>query len=156
MLPEIEAQFAQLNRDYEVQKRNYESLVTRRESAVLTTELDATTGVTDFRIVDPPTVSQTPVAPNRMLLFPLVLVVSLGAGVFASFALSQISPTFHDARTLRELTHRPVLGSVELHPSPELLARRRAGHFMFAGSIAGLFVLLGGAMVLVSVTRLGM
>ena len=152
-LPEIDAELAQLNRDYDVQKRNYESLVIRRESAAITTEMDAT-GVADFRIIDPPTVSQTPVAPNRTFLLALVLLVSLGAGVFASFALSQIFPTFHDARALRELTQRAVLGSVELHSTADLVARRRSGRFLFAGSVAGLFVLIGGAMILVSVARL--
>ena len=114
MLPEIEAQFAQLNRDYEVQKRNYESLVARRESAALTTELDAT-GVADFRIIDPPTVSQTPVAPNRMFLLADGAAGRRSARAYSSAsASSQVFPTFHDARMLRELTQRPVLGTVEL------------------------------------------
>ena len=44
-VPEIEAELAALNRDYEVQRRNYEQLVTRRESVQLAGELDSTSAV---------------------------------------------------------------------------------------------------------------
>jgi polysaccharide chain length determinant protein (PEP-CTERM system associated) len=148
-LPAVEAELAQLNRDYDVQKRNYESLVARRESAAMTKELDAT-GIADFRIIDPPTVPQNPVAPNRMLLLPLVLLIALGAGAFASLVASQILPTFHDARMLRELTQLPVLGTVGLLPSPQVIEKRRVGGLLFAGSVAGLVLLIGAAMILVS------
>ena len=148
-LPEIEAELAQLNRDYDVQKRNYESLVGRRESAAMTTELDAT-GIADFQVIDPPTVSQNPVAPNRMLLLPIVLLIALGAGGFASLVASQIVPTFHDARMLRELTQLPVLGTVGLLPSPQVIEKRRVGGLLFASSVAGLVLLIGAAMILVS------
>ncbi len=147
-LPEIEAGLAQLNRDYEVQKRNYESLVSRRESAAITTDMDA--GFANFRIIDPPTVSPKPVAPNRMLLLPMVLLIGLGAGMLASFGASQAFPTFHDARMLRELTGRPVVGTVGMLSNPRVVAKRRAATFLFAGSAAGLVLVIGAAMVLVS------
>lgn len=112
--PQIEAELAQLNRDYEVHKKNYESLVARRESASLTGELESSTGVVDFRLIDPPRASNTPVAPNRLLLLPLALVFGLVAGLGASFIASQLRPVFFDGRLLREVTGLPVLGSISL------------------------------------------
>ncbi len=47
--PQIEAEAAQLNRDYGVIKKNYEDLVARRQSAVMSGELDVASGVADFR-----------------------------------------------------------------------------------------------------------
>ena len=79
-LPQVEAELAQLNRDYDVQKRNYESLLSRRESASLANQMDAATGLADFRIIDPPSVAQNPVAPNRLAMLPAVLAAALGAG----------------------------------------------------------------------------
>ncbi len=148
--PQVDAELAQLNRDYDVQKRNYESLVSRRESASMSNELDATAGVGDFRIIDPPNVSPRAVAPNRLLLLALVLVAGLGAGVFTSLIVSQIFPTFHDARALREFAQRPVLGTVTLLSSPQVRARRRRSAVLFAGGVASLCGLLGTAMLAVT------
>jgi hypothetical protein len=145
MLPQVEAEHAQLNRDYEVQKKNYEGLVARRESAALSEEMESASGIADFRIIDPPRVSQKPVAPNRLMLLPLVLVAALGAGVLASFLVSQVFPTFHDTRTLRELTGRPVLGSVTLLPRPAVMRRRLRSAVLFAGGVASLVGVYGVA-----------
>lgn len=110
--PQIEAELAQLNRDYDVNKKNYEALVARRESASLSGNMDSVAGVADFRLVDPPRVAPQPVAPNRSILLPLSIILSLGAGAFASFAASKLRPVFFDSRSLRLATGLPLIGSV--------------------------------------------
>ena len=111
-MPEIEKQYAQLNRDYEINKKNYEVLVGRRESANMSGELEAASGVADFRLIDPPRVSPKPVAPNRLLLLPVALLLALATGAFASFAAGQMRPVFFDGQSVRELTGMPYLGRV--------------------------------------------
>jgi polysaccharide chain length determinant protein (PEP-CTERM system associated) len=113
LMPQIEAEFAQLNRDYNINKKNYEQLVQRRESANMGSEINNTVGV-DFRLIDPPRVSPKPVAPNRSLFLPLTLLLALAAGVAVTFAASQLRPVFFDSRTLREACSLPLLGTVSL------------------------------------------
>lgn len=140
LVPEAEAELARLNRDYEVQKRNYEGLVARRESAVMSKELQSAEGIGEIKIIDPPRTSPQPVAPNRAALLPLVLAAALGAGLLASFAVSQLLPTFQDSRMLREVAGRPVLGTISLIPSPVLKVRDRRQAVLFAAGFAGLVV----------------
>ena len=150
MQPELETELTQLNRDYEIQKRQYESLVTRRESAAISGSMDATAGVADFRVIDPPLVSPKPVAPNRLLLLSGALAAALAAGVAASLLVSQIFPTVHDVRRLRELGGRPVLGSVTLLANSEVVRRRRRGRWLFAGGVASLVAAYGVAIGLLA------
>jgi polysaccharide chain length determinant protein (PEP-CTERM system associated) len=142
-VPEIEAELAALNRDYDIQKKNYEALVSRRESVQLAGQLDSTAATVDFRIIDPPRVSPKPVAPNRLLILPLVLLGALALGAVAALVVSQVLPTIHDNRTLREVSGRPVLGSVSRLPVAALVWRARRAMVAFAGGVTALLAVYG-------------
>ena len=144
-IPEREAQLTQLNRDYTIQKQNYDALVARRESALISGEAQAATGVADFRIVDPPQVAPNPVAPNRRMLIALAVVVSLLAGLGASYGYGLIYPTFHDTRRLKDFAGRSTLGTVSLIRTPESLAAARRRTLAFAGGVGGLAATYAGA-----------
>ena len=144
--PQLEAEYAQLNRDYDVHKKNYEQLVTRRESAELSGDLEAAGSVADFRLIDPPRASQNPVAPNRMLLFPLGLLLGLGSGLFSAFVASQVRPVFFDGNTLREVTGMPLLGSITLIRNETRRLKEKSTLRRFLLATAGLFVAYGAGM----------
>jgi polysaccharide chain length determinant protein (PEP-CTERM system associated) len=143
--PEFEEELAQLNRDYQVQKSNFEQLVQRREQAKLTGQLNQS-GNVDFRVIDPPRVSPTPVAPNRLLLMVAAFVVALGAGIASSFVVNQAFPTISTVKELRAVAQTSVLGSISYRPTPAVLRRRKQTNYMFAGGVAGLCVLFGVAL----------
>jgi polysaccharide chain length determinant protein (PEP-CTERM system associated) len=134
LAPQMEAEYTQLNRDYGVHKRNYEMLVSRREQAEISGDMESVSGA-DFRLIDPPRVSPQPVAPNRMLLMLGALLAALGSGLFASFAASQIWPTFFDVRSLRELTQLPVLGAVTMLVGEAQKRRERRGLIAFTAGV---------------------
>lgn len=141
--PQVEAEAAQLNRDYAITKKNYEDLVGRRQSAVMSGDLDVASGVAEFRLIDPPRVAPKPVSPNRPLLLPLVLLASLALGLFFAFAASQMRPTFASAEDLRQKTGLPLLGVVTLRTSEDDRRSDRISLFRFvaaSGGLVGLFV----------------
>jgi polysaccharide chain length determinant protein (PEP-CTERM system associated) len=154
--PQIEAEAAQLNRDYAIVKKNYEDLVARRQSAVMSGELDVATGVADFKLIDPPRVAPRPVSPNRLLLLPAVLFASLALGVAFAFAAVQIRPTFGHADELRQKTGLPLLGVVSALVNDADRRRERASMFRFvtaSGGLVGIFV--AGLIAMIVMNRYG-
>jgi polysaccharide chain length determinant protein (PEP-CTERM system associated) len=151
LIPQIEAEYTQLNRDYDINKKNFESLVTRRESASMSSEMDASSGGVDFRLIDPPRVSPQPVSPNRLLLVPLTLVLALAAGFFVPFAASQIRPVFFDARSLREATGLPLLGKVSKKIDEGKKLEEKKSFRRFIAGIASLVGVYGAGIALLFV-----
>jgi polysaccharide chain length determinant protein (PEP-CTERM system associated) len=141
LAPQMESELAQLNRDYEVHRKNYNDLVERRESASLSSELESASSVADFRVIDPPRAINQPVAPNRALLLPMVLVLSLLIGAGVTFLLSQIRPVFFDAASLRAVTELPLLGVVSLIVHDELRRKERRSIKRFLAALIGLVAL---------------
>lgn len=139
-LPEVEAEYAQLNRDYGILKKNYDDLVQRRESASISEGMSSVSSVAEFRLIDPPRVSSQPVAPNRTALLPLALLASLAAGFVVCFVANQVRPTFSDARTLRELTGLPLLGAVSRLNTLADKLRERRDRVRFMGGVGSLAV----------------
>ena len=137
-LPQIEAEHAQLTRDYEVIKSRYDKLLERRESAQISGDVEASNAVMGFRVIDPPRVPQTPSAPNRPRLMSLVLLAAVGGGLGIAFLLSQLRPTFGDERRLKEVSGMQVLGTIAMEWTDEQSRRRTRGLFAFVLSFLSL------------------
>jgi polysaccharide chain length determinant protein (PEP-CTERM system associated) len=148
--PQIEAEAAQLNRDYAIVKKGYEDLVARRQAAVMSGELDVASGVADFRLIDPPRVTPRPVSPNRFALYSVALLAALAAGVMLAFSASQLRPVYDAAYELRARTGIPVLGVVSLVRSEADLRKVRMDVLRFLGGTGGLLALYGVGMILMA------
>ena len=138
LIPQLEAEFAQLNRDYEVNKKNYENLITRRESVTISGEMQSVSGVGDFKLIDPPRVSPRPVAPNRALLLALALVFSLAAGVATAYGATMLNQTFYDVRTLLDATALPVLGTIMMREGGGMTHETKKSIVRFVAKVGAL------------------
>ena len=147
-VPEVESQLAQLNRDYQINKDNYEKLIGRREAAKLSGDLSTTTEMMSFKIIDPPTVPLRPVGPNRPLLYSAVLAGAVLAGAASALLISQVRPTYLSPAELREATGLRVLGAVAMNWTETELKKRRRGQLGFGAGLACLFVSYGGVMAM--------
>ena len=157
MVPQLEAENAQLNRDYEVNRKNYENLVARRESASISGEMQSVAGVADFRLIDPPRVSPGPVTPNRTLLFPAILLLALASGIAATFVARELRPAFYDGRALAEATGLPILGTISMIADNKKTAARRKNRVKFlaaVGAFLGTYIAGAIAMMFLSARTL--
>ena len=124
-VPQIEAELAGLNRDYEVNRKKFEDLLTRRESAKMSQQIEQTSQDVRFKIIDPPRVPLQPSGPNRPLLMSMVLGAGLAVGMALAFLISQLWPTFDTRRSLMQITNVPVFGSVSAVLSLTQMRRER-------------------------------
>jgi polysaccharide chain length determinant protein (PEP-CTERM system associated) len=144
--PEIEAQLAQLNRDYEVNQSNYQKLVERRESAKLSGDLSSATDMLTFRVIDPPTAPDVPSGPHRLRLFSAVFAAALIAGLAGAFLMSQVRPTFLSQATLREVAGVPILGSISMNWTGQQKVRRKRRLYALGAAVLVLFGTYGAGM----------
>ena len=145
--PEIETELAQLNRDYQINKENYQKLVASRESAKLSGDLNATTEMMTFRVIDPPSVPLTPAGPNRIMFLSMVFAAGLAISTAVAVLLSKIRPTFMSLVELLEATGLPILGSISMKWTDKETARRKKSLYMFVLSFS-LLLLVFIALVL--------
>jgi polysaccharide chain length determinant protein (PEP-CTERM system associated) len=146
-VPEVEADLAQLNRDYRVNRDNYQKLLERRESAKISSQLGSATKLMSFKIIDPPTVPEVPVGPDRGAIYSMVFLAALVVGIGFAFILSQLRPAFHSQNMLREVTGIPVLGSIPMIWTVQENSNRKNRLYVLALSLLSLFGFYGVLMV---------
>ena len=142
--PEVEAQSKNLDRDYDVLRKNYEELLARRESASIAQAANTQADKVKLTVVDPPLVAHTPVAPNRLLLLSVVLVLGLGGGAGLAFTLGQLDRSFRSVDDLRALG-LPVLGALSLVGTATV--RRRMVSVLGFGMVVLLLVAVFGGLI---------
>jgi polysaccharide chain length determinant protein (PEP-CTERM system associated) len=145
--PQVEAEFARLTRDYDVNRAQYTALLERLEKAKISDDASQT-GMAKFDIIEPPNAGTKPASPNRPLLLIVALVFSGAVGLGVAWLLAQLKPVFTSAASLAETTGLTVLGVVSQARRPEQQAESRQRLFKFAGAAAGLLVLFVAAVAM--------
>ena len=140
--PGLQAEFLNLNRDYDVLQKNYSELLSRRESMRIAAAAEADADKIKIQVVDPPQVPQNPVAPKRILLLSGVLVAGLIAGIAVAVLLVQFDQSFHTIDELRDFG-LPVAGGVSLL-NVTVTRGRLAAVLMFSMALLLLGTIYGG------------
>ncbi len=153
VLPQIEAELAQLDRDYEITKENYDKLIAKREQARISQDRDQNTSDVKFQVIDPPRVPPEPAGPNRPLLLSGVLAGALGAGFAVALLISQILSTFDNPKLLMQALQVPVLGTVSMVLSPRAESIRKMKNWVFLGLALALLPVYGSLLYMQTAGR---
>ncbi|NOR70138.1 MAG: hypothetical protein GQ532_10685 [Methylomarinum sp.] len=108
----IETELQNLNRDYQTIKKNYLSLIDRREQASMSKKIDTQVSALKFKVIDPATMPTAPAAPKRKIFYSVILVASFIIGIAVALLKVFFRPTFIEAKQLRDITGLPILGVV--------------------------------------------
>lgn len=141
-VPEIEAEFTALNRDYGVIKNKYTQLLNRKETASLAQVANENTSKIEFRVLDAPSVPTKPFGPKRIPYFIAVTLLGFAAGIGLSFLFSQINPVVTSTRQISRATGIPILGILSATENLSLKKWHRQKTLIFIISNIGLILLL--------------
>jgi polysaccharide chain length determinant protein (PEP-CTERM system associated) len=145
--PQVEAEYQQLNRDYDVNKAQYTALLESYQKARLGERAD-NAGSVRFEIVLPPTSPLIPASPKRALLLALIWLAAIGVGAASAYGLHTIKPIIGSVRAVNQLTTFPVLGVVSV-AFPTAQRKKIWRHaWRFSAATACLIVALGIALAL--------
>ena len=144
--PGLVAEYTDLNRDYDVLRKNHEELIGRREAMRISSAADTDAEKVKLNVVDPPQVPQIPVAPKRVLLDSAVLLLGFAGGIGAVLLLLQFDSSFETTDELRRL-ELPVAGSISMIAAVVPLHRRLLGIGSLAMAVLLLCAVWGGLIV---------
>jgi hypothetical protein len=153
--PMAEAKLAQLSRDHDTLKKQYDELLTRRESAKISEQREVTGDQVRFRVVDPPVLPVRPSGPPRGLLLSGALLLSIGGGVGLALLLTMLDSTFASARQMRSNIDLPVYASISKIISPEEQHLYRIGLMGFGTALFLLLASYGTLMLIEQRVGLG-
>jgi protein tyrosine kinase modulator len=110
-MPEVEAEYGQLNRDYDVNKTQFTALLVQLQKAKLGQDAESS-GSLRFEVIEPPNAEFRAVPPSRTLLLGVVLLAAGGVGVGLAFLRHKLNPVYWSPITLASATGVGVLGVV--------------------------------------------
>ncbi|MGH8470459.1 MAG: XrtA system polysaccharide chain length determinant [Gammaproteobacteria bacterium] len=107
-IPQVEAEFASLNRDYAVHKEKYQGLAEALERSALSNKAENI----KVKVLEPPRVPNTPLMPDRIVFSAITFLIAVAFGVGIALALALSRPVIYTSRGLEKLVNIPVLGTV--------------------------------------------
>ena len=109
--PGIEARFINLNRNYAVLQKEYQSLISRREAMRIGAAANIDANQVQLQVINPPLQPKIPIGPNRRLLLIVVLIIGIAAGLGVATILGELEGRVQSEADLRSFG-LPVIGHI--------------------------------------------
>ncbi len=147
MAPVMEQQFADITRDYDQSKTDYEALLAKKNQSEMSTDLEKTQQAEHFRMLDPPNLPVKPYKPNRLMLCGAGLAVGLVLGGGFAFGKEKLGGKIYTEREIKKLVPFDVIGEIPAIESvEEQSSNRRSAWFAAVAAVVIMgFILLGSA-----------
>jgi len=115
--------FVELSRQQQIKEALYVFLLQKREETNLTMAAIAPSA----KFIEQPLASSAPVAPKRMVIYMVSLLLGLALPAGVIHVLGLLKTTFDTKEELQKLTRVPLLGEIPLKKSPAHLVVTEAG-----------------------------
>lgn len=143
--PTYEKQYADLVRDYELVKTQYEQMRAKQGAAEITQKAAGADAAETYVLIDSAILPESPVEPDRVSLMFLAVLLALAAGLATATVRNSMDTTIRSNSDVTTLLGAPPLGNV-----PDMLSagERRKRQFGNLAVAAGCVAALGIAVLL--------
>jgi uncharacterized protein involved in exopolysaccharide biosynthesis len=144
--PLREQQLADLTRDYDQSRKNYEQLLAKRDQSSMATTLERRQQGEQFRVVDPANLPQKPYSPNRlrMALWGLLVGVACGVGSMVTHGVVHnvvyLRDEVNDVVEAPVIVEIPPLSTVEQETRNRVLIQFQSSSFVLLGVLTAVGV----------------
>jgi len=139
--PQIEEQYADLVRDYEVIKTQYEQMRAQQATAELKRKA-ADSAAETYVLINPARVPEDPVEPDRVALMFLGIVLAIAAGLGTAYLLNAADPTVRGNQDVIALAGAEPFAHVPTIRSRTEIRRHRLTNLAFAAGMATITLVL--------------
>jgi len=145
--PVREQELADLTRDYDQSKTNYDSLLAKKNQSELATALARQQQGDHFRIIDPPSRPTKPFSPNRLKMSFMGLAAGLALGIVVAGGAEFLDDRIYDEEDFKKLVPAEVMVEIPaLQTVVEEQDAKRSLWIAGAGvAVIGVIVMLGTA-----------
>ncbi|MFT4584199.1 MAG: succinoglycan biosynthesis transport protein ExoP [Gammaproteobacteria bacterium] len=112
LIPDAEAKFRALNRDYETALVKYREISAKQMEARLSQNLESERKGEKFTLIEPPLLPERPAKPNRPAILIIALVFSFLGGLGAVGLAETLDDKVRGRRDLQELLSAPPLATI--------------------------------------------
>lgn len=151
MAPVMEQQYADITRDYDQSKTDYEALLAKKNQSEMSTDLEKTQQGEHFRMLDPPNLPGRPYKPNRLMLCGAGLAVGLVLGGGFAFGQEKLSGKIYSEREIKKVVPFEVIAEI---PPIESIAEQSSHRWSALIAAAAAVVVVGVILLGSAVTYL--
>jgi succinoglycan biosynthesis transport protein ExoP len=146
-IPLREQQMADLTRDYDQSRANYESLLAKRNQSELATNLEKRQKGEQFRTLDPPSLPQKPYWPNRLQFSLIGLAAGIAVGAGLTAVLEIFDDRVHKESDVSRILPIPMLVAIPPLLTTEEVRSIRLRNWAESAALSVMAVMIMAAMV---------